>query len=193
MTTERMTIIEDALFEVISNFNQTGIRYALGGSALLYYHGITDTVHDLDFIIHPSDIEKANVCMKKVGIAIAASKKFQYGTRHYKKYLVDGVEVDLMADLIIFHGVYSFEHHFDSSDLIQTFTVRGESVKLGNLEDWYLIYLFIGSREDKVKALEKHFIEQGDLNKTKMDQILNGDLPEDIRKRITNLLYEVKV
>jgi hypothetical protein len=179
--------INDCLSMIAKRFLEEKIRYVVGGSYLLHQYKLEDNVNDLDLVIHPKDIFKALSIMDTLGEQLETQNNPIYESTHFHKYDVDGVSVDIISDLIINYQNFQYHYVLDGTKPHESIIVNGVQVFLADLEDWYVIYLFIGNRRQKVEKLEKYIIEKGTLSQSILHPMLDKSIPEEFKVKIKNL------
>jgi hypothetical protein len=50
---------------IVAAFEEAGLRYALAGGLAVGMHGYLRTTRDMDFLLHPEDIEQAAAVLKR--------------------------------------------------------------------------------------------------------------------------------
>ena len=55
------------IVKIAKQLNDKGVRYAVGGSVLLYLKGIDFNFNDLDLMIHEEDIAKVRETLSELG------------------------------------------------------------------------------------------------------------------------------
>lgn len=179
--------INDCLSKIAKRFLEEKVRYVVGGSYLLRHYQLEEVVHDLDLVIHPKDIFKALQIMDSMGERLETQNNPMYESTHFHKYDVDGVSVDIISDLIINYKDFQYHYVLDGTKPHESILVNGVKVFLADVEDWYVIYLFIGNRKQKVERLEKYIIEKGTLSQSILHPMLDKSIPEEFKQKIKNL------
>lgn len=177
----------NTLEKVAKELNKKNIRWAIGASILLKEYGIVNEVNDIDIIVDCKDIGKVDKALKEIGIKRDENKNSNYSTKYFYEYLVDGVDIDVMADFAINYenGVYTVI--LDEKAIASYKTLNGIKIPFMALEDWYIIYQLIKGREVKVMLIEKYLMENGIKHRELIDRALKNDLPKDVLKRSKKL------
>ncbi len=68
MTGSEANGLLESLRNVATVLRDTGVRFALAGSAAVYARGGTFGEHDVDFVVHVDDVEKALVAASEAGM-----------------------------------------------------------------------------------------------------------------------------
>lgn len=104
----------DVLSRIALRFQEAEVIWALGASFLLYYHGLVEAPHDIDLMVERGSIEKADAILRQLGDKQEPEQNPLYGTDYFYEYVIDGVEVDVMAGLQIRHREGCFVYRFDA-------------------------------------------------------------------------------
>jgi hypothetical protein len=180
------------MFDTLSNIgeklNEGSVLWGVGASILLNHYGLIDKPNDIDILVDLKDVEKADIILKSIGEKKVWEKADTYSTKHFYEYVINGVDVDVMAGLNINHnqGVYSYI--FDDKSIIQTTKLNGIHIPLTSLEDWYVIYQLIPNREIKVGIIENYLLLNGINSPNLLERALRGNLPNEVRDNINRLL-----
>lgn len=135
------------LSRIAKALNDHHIVWAVGASGMLYLNGITDTFHDLDIMVSEECIHQAKIAMSALGQLLEREPTPQYRTKHFLEYVVDDVEVDVMAGFVIVKDGVSYPAPFDEAHIEKVVTVNGQSVPLQFLSDWERNYTLMGRPE----------------------------------------------
>ncbi len=177
----------DTLVHIAKVLNAAGILWGLGGSQLLYQHGLITHPRDIDIMVAKSDIEKADAALSGLGKKLFWEMTAPYETYRFLEYIIASDEVDVMCGFSIRHSQGLYSHTFDAASVSGFSCIGGVSVPLMALEDWYVLYQLIPDREAKVLLIENHLIK-GVLNRPLLSRALDGSLPSETRARINALL-----
>ncbi|SEP55654.1 hypothetical protein [Piscibacillus halophilus] len=182
MNNNKLVLIADKL-------NKTNVKWGIGGSRLLYQHGLIDVVNDLDIIVSKADVEPVIGELRSLGDDINANRLGPYKTTFYYKFNIMGLPVDIMGEFKIEYenGIYvlPFEKHE-----VEYFNIHGIEVPFCTLEDWFILYQLIPNREEKVQIIENYLMDEGIRHPEVLQQSLANPLPEKIRNRISPLINE---
>lgn len=183
MNNETIALITDHL-------NKTNSKWGIGGSRLLFQHGLIDVVNDLDIIVHRDDMETVMNELRMLGNERTVQPRDPYQTTYYYKFNIMDLSMDVMGEFQIQHdkGVYVFPFENHSVDY---FIINGVEVPFCTLEDWYILYQLIPGREEKMRIIENFFIENGVEHPEILQQSLLSSLPEDVRLRVQQILTHI--
>lgn len=178
--------MDQVIRSISKAFKKSNVRWGVGASKLLSYYGITDVVNDLDIIIHPEDHETAASLLSQLGDSIEIPYKPNYATDHFSRFIVEGVEIDVMSRFKIIYedGVYTFELDSDLLAPIQNGDIK---IPITSLEQWYIAYLLMQGREKKVKMIEDYFLSTKKYNTSLLRRYQSGSFPDDVNQRINSL------
>lgn len=134
--------------------NKNNIIWAVGASLLLYFKGITDNFQDIDIMVHEDDAAKAEALLTVIGALQPKIQNTQYKTKVFLEYVIDGVELDVMAGFTIVSN--SAEHYFplQKEDIKESMVLDGIAIPLQSVEVWKMYYALMG-REDKVRMIRR--------------------------------------
>lgn len=141
------------LLKIANVLNENHVVWAVGGSLLLYFKDKTDTFHDIDLMVSESDIEKLKELFNPIGISLTITPNNNFKTKHFLKYKIDDVEVDVMAGLIIVKDGIDYDCSLTPELIVEHFKLENEVIPLQSLSDWKRYYELMG-RMSKVKLLK---------------------------------------
>lgn len=143
----------EVLFRIAHSLNRGKVLWALGGSLLLYLKGKTDTFHDIDLMVGERDAEEAERRLSALGELLPQKSKAGYKTRRFLEYVIDGVEVDMMAGFVIVRDGVDYDCSLLPEQVAEYIQLKGETIPLQSLDDWRRYYELMG-RTEKVKLIE---------------------------------------
>lgn len=143
------------LKQIARAFREEKICWAVGGSMLLYFKGVTQTVHDIDLMVWEPDIEKARRLLLTMGILCPPRPQGSYRTRHFLELVIEGVEVDVMAGFVIQKGDQAWDCSLQPEQISEYLPLGDEVIPLQELSLWKKYYALMDRRE-KVELLEQH-------------------------------------
>ena len=108
--------------------------------------------------------------------------------KYFYEYVIDGVDVDVMAGFAINHNNGVYEYVFDNTSISEFKIINGVSIPFTSLEDWYVIYQLIPNRDPKVNMIEKYLLSNGINKSFVLKRVLEGNLPKEVRKRTERIL-----
>lgn len=168
--------------------NFSNIAWAVGSSILLNQFGFIDKPNDIDIFVDIKDIERADEILKGIGEKKNWERTATYSTKYFYEYIIDGIDVDVMAGFAVNHNSGVFEYIFDHDSISELKIINEISIPFTSLEDWYVIYQLIPNRETKVEMIEKYLLSNGIKKTMLLKRALKGCLPLEVRRRIENIL-----
>lgn len=136
------------LARIAAELRQADVTWALGASGLLYFRGLAPDFHDLDLMVALEDAGKAERILDRLGQPLPPKPNDSiYRTAVFREYTVDGVEVDLMAGMVIVKDGAAHDCSLRPEDIGGTVTVCGEPVPLHSLACWRRYYALMGRAE----------------------------------------------
>ncbi|WDF05798.1 hypothetical protein [Shouchella hunanensis] len=174
----------DVLVKLVNAFHSKGVSFGIGGSTLLFHHSIVKETNDIDLFIDLADEKSVQEVITQLGDEKKASYKKPFQTEVFKRFTIAGVSIDIMGGFAIEHeqGVYRFS--FDSSAV----TLEKGHTPYMQLEDWYVFYLLMPNREQKVLMVEAHFRTEGVEKVDRLQRALMQPLPIEVKQRIMEWL-----
>jgi len=180
------------LKKITREFAQAQIHWGIGGSKLLNFYGITETVNDLDLLIAFEDVKIALQILDGMGKRIEIPNKSEYYTESFNRYMIDGIEIDVMANFKIEHetGVYDFQ--FDKETKVETILIDEVKIPLTILEEWYIAYLLMKDRDSKVEMIEAYLLKHKQIDLGLLMNRMHQGIPIEVLLRINRLVIEVR-
>lgn len=141
------------LSQIAKELNNRNVTWAIGASMLLYFKGITSEFHDIDIMVSEEEFNIAKEVLLSFGKMQPPNPNDKYGTRYFGEFIVDGVDIDVIAGFVIIDK--DKEYCFPlKRETIKDFTeVNGIRIPLQALEEWHTYYQLMG-RTEKVKMIE---------------------------------------
>jgi hypothetical protein len=136
----------EALKDLSSRLKKANIKHALGGSGLLYYLGLTDTVNDWD-ITTDAPIEKVTPLLSDLKYEIINPSGI-YDSKYLCKIKCDNASIDLIGEFAIKAGTKIFR-------LPTLVTADWDGIPIGSPAAWAKAYELMG-RHDKSKILNQY-------------------------------------
>ena len=142
------------LHRIARALNEEGALWALGGSLLLYFKGRVDDFHDIDIMAGEADIERVKRRLCALGELLPPKPKPGYKTRHFLEFIIDGVEVDVMAGFVIVKDGVDYDCSLRPEQVAEQISLKGERIPLQRLSDWRRYYELMGRPEKARLAAE---------------------------------------
>jgi hypothetical protein len=142
------------LASLAHELNAQGITWSLGASCFLYLKGIAPTFHDLDLMVAFRDVEKAEAILARRGQRQPDHyDRAKFGTKVFAEYVVEGVDIDLMADFSIIKDGKEYFFPLEEKSIVERYSLEGERIPLESLAIWRQRYCLMG-REEKVRMID---------------------------------------
>lgn len=144
------------LKRVAHALNARSVHWALGASCFLYLKGIAPTFHDLDLMLVSSEASEVDALLQSLGQRMSERyDKRHYGTRFFGEYVVDGVDLDVMADFSIKVGQQEYFFPLKEDSVVEFYDLEGEKIPFESLTIWRERYALMG-RQDKTKMIDDY-------------------------------------
>jgi hypothetical protein len=200
--------LERALVRIARSFAAAGVSWGVCSSMLLALRGLPVEPHDIDLLVSNDGFEAACSALEWLGgMKSPARVETQsiYGTRRFAEYEIDGVDVDVMAGLVVIgpYGEYDYELTEGSIDRMvpmpETAGNEAEAgsapfVPLTSLEDWFVLYQLIPGRAAKVDIIERALREEPPTGAERIFALerlrasLGRALPLEVARRVESML-----
>lgn len=139
---------------IAKKFNENNIVWAVGGSTLLYLKGLTDFFADIDIEVKEDDVLLAKKLLNELGILKENKPNKDFKTKYFLEFVVDGVDIDLMAGFTIVNNGKEYYFPLKEDDIYKIIKINEEKIPLHSVLKWKEYYKLM-NREDKVKLLTK--------------------------------------
>ncbi len=133
--------------------NGEGIVWAVGASAMLYLKGRVPSFHDIDIMVSEEQAQQARQLLHQVGKELPTKPHPRFRTRHFYEFVIDGVDVDLMAGYVIVDKKQQ-EHQCPlcPEDITETVLLMDQPIPLHSLERWSHYYELMGKAEKAARC-----------------------------------------
>lgn len=142
------------LTNIAKHLNKENIVWAVGASTMLYYRNIVTEFNDLDLLVSEEDALKVKEILMKMG-TLKKSTSGNCATKYFYEFIIDEVEVDVMAGFKIIKDDIIYDCSLKVEDIEDVVLVNGEEVPLDLLENW-LYYYRLMDRSQKVSLIENY-------------------------------------
>ena len=133
-----------------------GVRFCIGGSAMLFRNGLVEQFNDIDLLVEPADADKAEAVLLCLGRQEDAKSSTAFATDIFRSYFVDGVGVDMMAGLKIRCGEQLYSHQLTEASYADRWPVWGEILPFSALEEWCVLYHLMPGKAHKADLIKAH-------------------------------------
>ena len=141
------------LAKIARAFEEKKIMWAVGGSLMLYFRGITDIVHDIDLMVTEEDIEEVRAVLLDLGTPAPPAPDSRYKTRYFLEFLIDEVEVDVIAGFVIVHDGKEYDCSLTVDQITDLIDVEDVRIPMQSKELWREYYRLM-EREEKVRMID---------------------------------------
>ncbi len=142
----------DVLSKIAEQLNKENIIWAVGGSLLLYIKGKVTEFNDIDIMAAEEDVKRLKEILLTLGELQPPNPNVQYKTKYFLEFVIDQVEVDVMAGFVIVHGGKDYYFPLKVEDIKEYTTINAQRIPLQSLEQWKQYYELMG-RTDKASML----------------------------------------
>ena len=153
--TEQQKKIE-LLQRIARRLNEAHVQWALGASMLLYFKSITSEFHDIDLMVADHDAECVRTILSEMGKLCPPDPmpNPMYRTKVFMEFLIDSIEVDVMADFAIVHEGTVYDCSLREDQIVEKMLLGAEVIPLQSPQLWCKYYRLMG-RPQKVDMIEK--------------------------------------
>lgn len=184
-------MVFDVLSYVGKQLNNAAVLWGVGASIVLNQYGLVSNPNDIDILVDLKDIEKVDEILKGLGNKRPIEETSIYSTKYFYEYIVNGIDVDVMAGFAINFDENIYEYIFDNKSITNVKIINGVEIPLTSLEDWYILYQLMPNRDNKVNIIEKYLLSNGIKDISLIHRALSKNLPDKVRER-TELLLKLK-
>ena len=140
------------ILKIANHLNDRGVKYAIGGSVLLYLKGIDFSFNDLDLMIPEEDIAKAREALKELGEY--KPSEHASSAKIFEEFTVVGLDIDVISGLVITAYGKTYDCSY-KEERVEYLEVEGVKVALDSLDNWYDIYSLQG-RPEKARYIKDY-------------------------------------
>ena len=144
------------LLRIAHRLNEAHVEWALGASMLLYFKGITSDFHDNDLMVADRDAECVRTILSEMGELCPPNPKPNpmYRTKAFMEFLIDSVEVDVMAGFAIVKDGKVYDCALRKEQIVEKMPLGEEVIPLQSPLLWCKYYRLMG-RPEKAEMIEK--------------------------------------
>ncbi|GAB6010927.1 nucleotidyltransferase family protein [Viscerimonas tarda] len=153
--------IEPVLSKIAQALNASHVLWGVGASLLLHQYGLVEDPTDIDILVSVDDISTVDKLLSSLGEKQPETPSDIYATDYFYEYIINGINVDVIAGLKIKQNKAVFEYTFDKESAPHTFFIGGVPVPFSTLEDWYILYRLMPGKESKSELIAGYFREHG--------------------------------
>lgn len=144
------------LKKIAKLLNDENITWAVGASVMLNFYGIVRGPGDIDILIDLKDINKLDNILSEIGEKQERLPNEIYKTKYFYEYIIDGIEIDVMAGLCIYYDGRDHTFDFNEDSIGDVMEMDNIKIPLSKLSDWYNIYKLLPKREKKVTLIKEY-------------------------------------
>ncbi|MDF2961381.1 MAG: hypothetical protein K0S39_3116 [Paenibacillus sp.] len=163
---------------LIQQLDKAGIRYASGGSGLLYSLGLTDEVRDWDLTTDAA-YEEIEAALQGWVWAVSTSGDYPFASSFRMTIADERLPIDLIGRFAI-HS----EKGICRMPAISPF--EWQRIRMGSPEVWAVAYALM-DRNAKANKLFTYLQDHG-ANRDTLQRLLSEPLPDSLRLRLLGLL-----
>lgn len=142
------------LKKVAAALNAEQISWAVGASLVLYFNQKTDTFHDIDIMITEEDVEEVKRILLKMGSMLPSNPDERYRTKVFMEFVIDGVDLDVMAGFAIADGKEVHDCSFTPDQIEKYVDLDGVRIPVQKMSLWRTYYQWMG-RTAKVWMIDE--------------------------------------
>ncbi|QVK20718.1 hypothetical protein KHQ82_10475 [Mycoplasmatota bacterium] len=167
--------------------NDEKVNWGLGGSLLMKLYQLVDYANDIDLIVDINDVVKVDDILGSIGKKKKSKRKSIFSSEWFESYIVNGIDIDVIAGFKINHREGTYNYNFDKHSLSKIYMLNCVTIPLTSLEDWYVIYQILPNKENKLNKLVNH-LRVNQINEFLLKRALKGNLPEEVKNKINSLI-----
>ncbi|MEC9488954.1 MAG: hypothetical protein UMV23_05690 [Halanaerobium sp.] len=183
--------IERALEIVVDEFASAGLLWGVGGSLLLYFHGLLREPNDIDILISEENAKEGQHILHTLGKRQETAPTILFCTRYFSTYKIAGVKVDLMGGFAIKHQAGVYHINFTPESRAGYYQLASKPIPCCRLEDWFVIYQLIPGKRDKARLIAEYFKLRGLANPSALHKALQRPLPPGVALEVEELLNSI--
>ena len=144
------------LLKIAHRLNEARVEWALGASMLLYFKGITSDFYDIDLMVADCDVECVRTILSEMGESCPSDSipNPMYRTKTFMEFLIDSVEVDVMANFEIVKDGKVYDCALRKEQIVEKMPLGTEIIPLQSPLLWCKYYRLMG-RAEKAELIEK--------------------------------------
>ncbi len=166
----------------------SGVRFCVGGSAMLYRNGLVEQFNDIDLLVESSDAYKAETVLLSIGQSEEAKSSTAFVTDIFRSFLVDGIGVDMMAGLKIRSGGQVYSHQLTEGSYADRWPVWGEVLPFSALEEWCVLYHLMPGKAHKAELIKAHLKSSGQCNLDFLASVMGNGVPPAASEWLNDLM-----
>jgi hypothetical protein len=177
----------NTLCQIGEKINNENLLWGVGASLLLNQYGLIEKPNDIDLMVSLEDIDRTDTILKGIGERKEKDRKPCYSTRVFYEYVINSIDIDVMAGFGILHNKGVYEYPFSQESITEHKIINGVRIPFTSLEDWYVFYQLMPNRESKVKLIENYLLSNGIKHPALLELALARNLPDEVIFRTRRL------
>ncbi len=145
----------NVLKRLAQKLNSMQIIWNVGASCMLYLRGIVKDFDDIDIMVQEQDALSVRKTFETLGVLQPSTKTNHYQTTHFYEFIIDGVDVDVMAGYKVVSDGRVFEFPLTNEQMSDKIKLDEININLASINDWLSYYRVMG-RDQKVEIIEKY-------------------------------------
>ncbi|MCT4661550.1 MAG: nucleotidyltransferase family protein [Tissierellales bacterium] len=178
----------DTLKKVGLALNEEKIRWGIGGSVLLFAHGIVDFPRDIDILVHQDDSKKAADILSTLGKLKERTPSDSCISDEFYEFSIGGIDVEIISGFTIKHDQGLYKYVFSKKSTPERLDLDHIEIPLMSLEDWYVIYQVLPDREEKVALIERFLSSRGLKYPHHLTRQFDFNLPDNVSEHIEKFI-----
>ncbi len=175
--------MNNIVLDLLSQLNDSKIRYAIGGSMMLKLRLFDVVPKDIDIMVNESDFQHVVDLFQSVAEQVSKPSLIPFKTKYFTTLLLEDISIDIMAGFAYEHSEGIYYAIFDSKSVTDWEKIEGVKLPLMSLEEWYVMYLVM-NRKNKAEIIDDYWRNQDIDHPYLLERQLSLNLPQSVKKRI---------
>ncbi|MCT4585547.1 MAG: hypothetical protein N4A54_11530 [Peptostreptococcaceae bacterium] len=179
------------LKKIGKTLNSLDITWALSSSLVLKKYNLADDFNDIDIMVLKKDLPQLDKALLNLGDVLSKSdNKIEgiYHTKHFYRYNVEGIDVEVMADLDIQNDNGIYKPEFSLNKIENFMLIDNLKLPLVALEQWFIFYYLIPQKKYKAKLIKEYFKKNKSKRKDLLKEALTKEIPDELKKEINDII-----
>jgi hypothetical protein len=135
------------LQKIARQLNAASVVWAVGGSMLLYFKGVTSEFRDIDILVKAGDAETVRDLLSRLGTLEVTKPNPKYRSKAFYEFTIGGVDVDVMAGFMIVKDGMEYDRSLQDDEITEHIRIGEEHIPLHSLAAWRRNYELMGKPE----------------------------------------------
>lgn len=179
------------LKKIGKTLNNLNIVWGLSSSLVLNNYNLADEFNDIDIMVTKNDLPTLDMVLSKLGKVLSKSDneiEGIYHTKHFYRYNIDGIYVEVMAELNIENNSGIYRPDFDLNTLQNFMLIDDIKLPLVAIEQWFIFYYLIPQKKYKSKLIKDYFKKNKSKRKDLLKKALKKEIPNDLKEEINYII-----